>query len=203
LDGTNMDYSSPVDCKPYYVNSAVSMAVSAININRETVLYDPGAQVNVFNDITLFDAGSIDFIEPSGVGPYYPASDIPMHSKGHIAGIGPAYYCPIALNLISSGSLEWHGWNFDANKNGNFTNSVTATVEGSAYEVSFDRIGNVWHAPLSEVKKLCSINAKRLQQARNPSVNSLAAVQSSYQLRNRNVQNESRNSNHNTPSNSM
>ena len=56
-DGTDMDDSTPVECKPYYVNSAVSTGISANHINRETVLYDPNAQVNVFNDISLFDEG--------------------------------------------------------------------------------------------------------------------------------------------------
>jgi len=87
-----------------------------------------------------------------------------VHSKGHIAGIGSAYYCPVATNLISSDSLEWLGWNFEVNKNDNFTNSYTATVKGSDYAVIFNRHENRWHTPLSELMKLCNLNAKRLQQ---------------------------------------
>jgi hypothetical protein len=202
LSGINTDDSESFDFVAYYVNAAVSIGALAI-YDRDSVLYDPGAQVNIFNDIGSFDEGSLDFIAPSAIQPYYETTNIPAHSRGHIAGIGTAYYCPSAVNLISSGSLEWLGWNFDANKTGNFTNFVTATVEGSNIAVVFNRYSNRWHAPLSEVMQLSSINAKRLQQARNSSVNSLSVVQSSYQLRNRKVQNESRNSDHTAPSNSV
>ena len=203
LDGIDLDDSTPIECPNYYTNAACSLGVSAIRVNRESVLYDPGAQVTVFNDISIFDEGSLDFIRPSGIHPYYETSNVPYHAEGHIAGLGRAYYCSSAVNLISSGALEWLGWNFEADKDDNFTNFYTATVKGSDYAVIFDRFADRWHAPLSEVMKLCKLNARRLNDARNLSVNSLSAVQSSYQLRNRKVQNESRNSNHNTTSNSL
>jgi hypothetical protein len=126
-----------------------------------------------------------------------------MHTRGHIAGIGTAYYCPSAINLISSGSLEWLGWNFEVNKQGNLTTSVTASVEGSNYTVVFHRHSNRWHAPLSEVMQLSSINAQRLSEARQQSVNALSTVISSYQLRNRTVPQASRNSDSSSDNSSL
>ena len=127
----------------FYTSASSCTIASAFYANREIFLDDPDAQAHVFNDINLFDEGSGFQIIPISLQTY-----IEHQSCQRIIRVtsllGSAYFCSSDTNLISSGPLEYSGWNFVANNNKIFTSSWTDSATGSDFTVHFIRNEHRW-----------------------------------------------------------